>query len=109
MRIFYLYENIFRGMSTYPYANINAKKWISMFSAEKIVPRLVSFQMIFEALQSELFRFKFHYQGLKIQKNPEFNLLIGLWYNEISGLGYGPYDMGHIILCFGLKINVTRK
>ena len=32
--------------------------------------------MIFEALQSELFRFKFHLLGSKILKFPEFNLTI---------------------------------
>ena len=32
----------------------------SGFSSQEIGPSLVSFQMIFEALQSELSRFKFH-------------------------------------------------
>ena len=32
--------------------------------------------MIFEALQSELFRFKFHSLGSKILKFPEFNLVM---------------------------------
>ena len=31
--------------------------------------------MIFQALQSELFRFKFHFLGSKLQKIPELNLL----------------------------------
>ena len=34
--------------------------------------------MTFEALQSELVRFKFHSLGSKIQKFPEFNLYIDL-------------------------------
>ena len=33
--------------------------------------------MIFEALKSELFRFKFYSLGKKIRENPEFNLDIG--------------------------------
>ena len=48
----------------------------SMFSSQEIGPSLVSFQMIFEALQSELFRFKFHSLGSKILKIPEFNLVM---------------------------------
>ena len=32
--------------------------------------------MIFEALQFELFRFKIHSLGSKIQKFPEFNLVM---------------------------------
>ena len=40
------------------------------FSSEKISSSWVSLEMIFEALQSELFRFKFHSLGLKIFKNP---------------------------------------
>ena len=35
--------------------------------------------MIFEALQSELFRFKFHSLGSKILKFPDFNLC--MWDN----------------------------
>ena len=34
--------------------------------------------MIFEALQSEPFRFKFHSLGWKILKIPEFNIMIDL-------------------------------
>ena len=37
--------------------------------------------MIFEALQSELFRFKFHSLSSKILKIPEFSLLIRWRYN----------------------------
>ena len=36
------------------------KRGCSIFSSQGIGSRLVSFQMIFEALQSELFRFNFH-------------------------------------------------
>ena len=35
---------------------------------------LTSLEMIFEALQSELFRFKFHTMSGKTLKIPEFNL-----------------------------------
>ena len=39
-------------MSTYPNAHANDKKWISGFSSQEIGSSLVSFEMIFEALQS---------------------------------------------------------
>ena len=45
-----------------------------IFGSQGIGSNLVSFQMIFEALQSELFRFKFHSLGFKLQKISEFNL-----------------------------------
>ena len=44
-----------------------------MFGSHGIGSSSVSFVMIFEALQSELFKFKFDSLSLKI---PEFNLLI---------------------------------
>ena len=47
-----------------------------MFSSQEIGSGLVSFQMIFEALQSELVRFDFHFLRSKLQKIPEFNLNI---------------------------------
>ena len=45
-----------------------------IFSSQEIGPSLVSFEMIFEALQSELIRFMFR----KILKMPGFNLFFGL-------------------------------
>ena len=50
-------------------------------SSQGIASSLVLFEMIFEALQSELFRFKFHAPSLKILKIPEFNLPI---YGDIT-------------------------
>ena len=47
-----------------------------MFSSKETGPSLESFQMIFEALQSELFRFKFHSLSSKILKITEFSLCI---------------------------------
>ena len=49
----------------------------------------VSLLMIFEALQSEIFRFKFHSLGLKILKIPEFNLYMKV--PNIWAMLYGPY------------------
>ena len=46
----------------------------SMFSSQEIGSGLVSFQMIFEALQSDLVRFDFHSLRSKLKKIPEFNL-----------------------------------
>ena len=48
----------------------------AMFGSQGIVSRLVSFKMIFETLQSQLIRFKFHSLGSKLQKIPEFNLFM---------------------------------
>ena len=45
--------------------------------------------MIFEALQSEIFRFKFQSLGLKILKIPEFNLYMKV--PNIWAMLYGPY------------------
>ena len=50
------------------------KSWFSMFTSQGIASSLVSFQMIFEALQSELFRLKFPRLSSKILKIPESNL-----------------------------------
>ena len=52
------------------------KSVFSIFSFQKIVSSLVSFQMIFEALQSELSRFKLYSLGSKLLKIPELNLEI---------------------------------
>ena len=52
------------------------KSGFSTSSSQGIASSLVLFEMIFEALQSELFRFKFHAPSLKILKIPEFNLMI---------------------------------
>ena len=50
------------------------KSVFSLLSSQEISRSLVSFQMIFQALQSEFFRFKFHSLGSKLQKIPEYNL-----------------------------------
>ena len=52
------------------------KKGCSTFGTQEIGPRSISFEIIFGALQSELFRFKFHSLGSKIQKIRNFNLFI---------------------------------
>ena len=44
------------------------------FNSPEIGSSLISSEMVFEALQSEIFRFKFHFLGSKLQKIPEFNL-----------------------------------
>ena len=56
-------------MSTYQIPTQMLKSVFSMFSSKEIGPSLVSFQMIFEALQSELFRFKFDSLGSKTRKS----------------------------------------
>ena len=52
------------------------KSWFSMSSSQGIASSLISFEMIFRVLQSELFRFKFKSLSSKIVKIPEFNLRI---------------------------------
>ena len=52
------------------------KRWFSIFSTQGIGSSLVSFQIIFEALQSELVIFDFYLMRSKLQKIPEFNLSI---------------------------------
>ena len=46
----------------------------SVSSSQEIGSSLVSFEMIFEALQSEIFRFKFRLLSSEIVKIPEFTL-----------------------------------
>ena len=50
------------------------KNGFSMFCSQEMSSGLVSFPMIFEALQSELLSFKLHSLNSKILKIPEFNL-----------------------------------
>ena len=47
-----------------------------ILSYQEIGSSLVSFGMIFDALQSEFSWFKFHSLGSKILKIPEFNLIM---------------------------------
>ena len=51
---------------------------VSLFwlNSQEIDSSLVLLQMIFEALQPEIFRFKFLSLGLKVLKFPEFNLIV---------------------------------
>ena len=46
-----------------------------MFSSQEIVSSLVSFERIFDALESALSKFKLYTLSLKILKCPEFDLL----------------------------------
>ena len=52
------------------------KNRFSIFSSQEIGSSLVSLEMIFQALYSELFKFKFYSLGSKIKKIPEFSLVI---------------------------------
>ena len=52
------------------------KRTFLIISTQGIRPSLVSFEITFEALKYELFRFKFHSQSSKILQIPEFNLVI---------------------------------
>ena len=57
-----------------------------MFSSQEIGSGLVSFYMIFEALQSALFGFNFHSLSSKTLKIPEFNLLMLSYANRVAFL-----------------------
>ena len=48
------------------------KSVFSIFSSQDMGSSLVSFQMVFEALKSELFKFELHSLGLKLLKISEF-------------------------------------
>ena len=52
------------------------KSGFSIFSTKEIGSSSVSFQMVFEALDSELFRFNFHSMSSKILKISVFNILM---------------------------------
>ena len=67
-------------MYTYPNAYAKVKKLISVVQFTGNWFEFGTIKMIFEALQSELFRFKFHSPSSKIPKILEFSLLI-LAYN----------------------------
>ena len=78
------------------------KIWFSMFSSHEIGSSKASYEIIFEALQSELFRFKFHSLSSKILKFPEFNRLMhDGWYEEFHLRA--PFENLHFNLKF-LKI-----
>ena len=74
---FDLYEKFARGCPPNQTPTQKFKKYRFLtFSSQEIGSSLVSSESIFEALQSELFRLKFHAPSSKILKAPEFNLLI---------------------------------
>ena len=62
-------------MPTYSNAHAKVKKLIFEVQFPGNWFEFDMIEMIFEALQSELFRFKFHSLGSKILKIPEFNLI----------------------------------
>ena len=75
--IIYIYIYIIRG----PYLIFQTptqmlKIGFSLCSSQEIGSSLVSSRMIFQALRSDLFSFKFHSLRSKILKFPEFNLPI---------------------------------
>ena len=69
LRIFHKYETFIGRFPPTQTPTQNLKIWFPMSSSQEIGLGLVSLEMIFQALQSELFRFKFHSLGSKIQKN----------------------------------------
>ena len=74
---FGLYEKFVGPCPPTPTPTQKFKNRFSIFSSQEIDPSLVSLEMIFEAPQSELFRFKFDSLSSKNLKIPEFSLIIG--------------------------------
>ena len=72
------------------------KSVFSMFSSQEIGPSLVSFRMIFEALQSELF--KLYFLGSKMLKIPEFSLPMCLWFTESLHKFFELFNVESMIL-----------
>ena len=61
----------FYKMSTYPNALVKFENEFTLFVSQEMGSGLVSFELIFEALQFEIFIFKFHsLEILKNSKNP---------------------------------------
>ena len=79
-------------MSTYSNAHANVEKGIFVVKFQGKRTSLVSFQMIFEALKSDLIRFKFHSPGSKVLKISEFILTISHWkswsYSKVTFRSY---------------------
>ena len=73
---FYWYEKCARWCPPTQTPPQKLKNGVLILNSQGISSRLVSFGMIFEVLQSKLFRFKFHSLVSKILKIPEFNLTI---------------------------------
>ena len=81
---FDLYEKFARWCPPTQTPTRKFKTGISIFSSQGMGSTLVSLRMIFKALQSELFRLKFHFLESKLQKIPEFNLMIGAnWFHLV--------------------------
>ena len=78
---FDIYEKFAGGCPPTQTPTQKLKSGFPTSNSQGIASSLVSFQMIFEALQSELFRLKFPRLSSKILKIPEFNLTI-----EVNGL-----------------------
>ena len=82
--IYKLYANFVGQCPPTPTPTQKFKNVFSIFSSQEIGSSLVSLEMIFRALHSELFRFKFHSLGSKIEKIPEFSLTITVKWFFIS-------------------------
>ena len=70
------YEKFARGGSPTQTPTLTLKSGLYTFGSQDIDSSLVSFEMIFEALQLELFNFKLHSLSSTILKIPGFNLVI---------------------------------
>ena len=76
LRIFWYMWKVCRILPLIDTPTQKFRSWFSVFSSQDIGSGFISFEMIFEALQSEPFRLKFQRLISKILKFPEFNLPI---------------------------------
>ena len=86
----------------------NLKSGFSMLSSKENGSILISFERIFEALQSELFRLMFHKLSSKILKTPEFNLNMTQdgFQNDAHMLGL-PHMYQYKLTSFGLSSSIS--
>ena len=75
---FDIYEKFAGGCPLTQTPTQKLKSGFPTSNSQGIASSLVSFQMIFEALQSEPFRLKFPRLSSKILKIPEFNLHVAI-------------------------------
>ena len=83
---FYQYKKTSRGFPPTQTPTQKLKIGFSLLGPHEICSSLISFLMILEALQAELFRLMFHALSSKFQKIPEFSLSISYKYNPMEKL-----------------------
>ena len=81
-----LMQKVCRQLSTHVFTHAKVKTPISTLKSQGIVPILILFELIFNALQGQLFRTKIDSLGWKILKFQEFNL--GMYYRTLFSMWF---------------------